>query len=150
MGFTSFNENSAAYAGQISRADQSTSKAWAEQNESESAIKEGVFVAKNKSGKGVIPVSSVSDLISGISLRNGYGRDYYSGDRVNVMHIGVGDGVWARLSSDSELARGDKVYIVATGDYAGYITSASTDNIETNYIVDRISGDVAEITRKEV
>lgn len=150
MAFTFFDEDNAAFAGQIARGDQSTSKAWAQLNSGDSTIFAGRFVAKHATKNGVTAVANADDAVAGIALRRQLGRNYEPGEMVNVGHIGVGDAVWALIDTSAAFDKNGKIYIVATGENAGAVTNTEEGNIATSFTVGRLSGNVAEITRKEV
>lgn len=148
--FTNFESKPIGYAGQIARGDQSTSKAWPKTNTSEVEIPAGVFVANDTNFAGVQPIKSADDSVSGIVIRPSLFPVVKPGCKADIMHINTGDSIWAQVAPDDELKAGDKVSIVATGANAGMVTATADANIATNYVVVRVSGDVAEITRKEV
>lgn len=148
--FTNFESKPSGYAGQIARGDQSTSKAWPKTNTSEVEIPAGVFVADDANFAGVNPIKSADDSVAGIVIRPSLFPVVKSGCKADIMHINTGDSIWAQVVEGDELKAGDKVSIVATGKNAGMVTAVAESNIATNYVVVRVSGDVAEITRKEV
>lgn len=146
---TNYSKKPAGYAGQIARGDQSLSKAWAMPNREElKPIQSGVFVCLNTDDFGVKLITADSDKIAGITVNTGAFKRTQPKDQCNVAHIGVGDSVWAQMDSENPLKYGDDVKIMTTADKNGFI--GSTGTITTPYWVVRVSGDVAEIARKEV
>lgn len=153
MGYNFNNWDSDArgtlFAGQIRRGSQSTSKAWAEENLTAVDLAAGTFVTMNAAG-GVKAVSAATDIIHGIVLADIYGETTPNDKILNIAHCGHGDEFVAVAVSEQAFARGDVVYIVATGDDAGKITKVALDNIATAYIATYVSGDLVAFTRREV
>ena len=148
--YTNFENKPVGFAGQIARGDQSTSKAWPLTNLDKEDIAVGVFVAHDDEHKGCTKIKSAESKIAGIVVRPSLRPAVKAGDKADVMHIGQGDSIWAQVVAGDELKAGDDVAIVATGANAGMVTATAEANIATSYVCVRVSGDVAEITRKEV
>lgn len=126
-------------AGSIKRASSSNDKVWAEINKTSTDLLAGTFVAVNPAG-GVKRIAANTDVIHGIVVRTVFGDKIPNTEPTDVGHFSHGDEVVALCADDAELARGSKVYIVATaGADAGKITSEATGNIETNYYVTELS-----------
>lgn len=148
--YTNFESKPVGYAGQIARGDQSLSKAWPKTNTGDADIPAGVFVANDDAFEGVVAIKSAEDKVAGIVIRPSLFPVVHPGKKADIMHINTGDSIWAQVAEGDALTAGDDVAIVATGKNAGMVTATAEGNIATNYTVVRVSGDVAEITRKEV
>ena len=135
------------FAGQIRRGSQSTSKAWAEENLTETDLTAGTFVTINANG-GVKPVSNANDIIHGLVLADIYGETTPNEKLVNVAHCNHGDEFVAVAVDGQTFARGDVINIVATGANAGKITKAA--GIATAYVATYVSGQLVAFTRREV
>lgn len=126
-------------AGSIKRASSSNDKVWAEINKTSTDLLAGTFVAVNPAG-GIQRIAANTDVVHGIVVRTVFGDKIPHTEPTDVGHFSHGDEVVALCADDAELARGDKVYIVATaGADAGKITNVATGNIETNYYVTELS-----------
>lgn len=148
--YTNFENKPSGFAGQIARGDQSTSKAWPLTNLGGEDIAAGVFVAHDDERKGCTKIKSAESKVAGIVVRPSLRPVVKAGEKADVMHISQGDSIWAQVVEGDELKAGDDVAIVATGANAGMVTATAEANIATSYVCVRVSGDVAEITRKEV
>lgn len=131
-------------AGSIRRASSSDSKVWGETITEDTAF--GVFVAVNEEG-GCKPISAADDTVHGIVVRDIYGVARKD-KTANIGHFSHGDSVVAQAVDDHEFKRGSKVYIVATGDDAGKVTSeeVESETIATAFWVEEISNDCVAIT----
>lgn len=126
-------------AGSIKRASSSNDKVWAETNKTSVDLLAGTFVAVNAAG-GIKRIGTATDVVHGIVMRTVFGDSIPHTEQTDVGHFSHGDEVVALCDDDAELARGSKVYIVATaGVNAGKITSVAAGNIETNYYVTDLS-----------
>lgn len=125
-------------AGSIKRASSSNDKVWSEMNKTETDLLAGTFVAVNEEG-GVKPISAATDIIDGIVVRSVWGDKTPHTEPADIGHFSHGDEVVALMVDDSELVRGGKVYIVATGADVGKITNTADGNIGTNYRVTELS-----------
>jgi len=153
--FGNYDNQPAGFAGQVARGDQSLSRAWGETNMDTTNTSTGIFVAYNigtddtaQQRQGFKKITADTDKVHGIVVTTGMFKLIRPQERGSIMHIGHGDSVWAQMADGATLVRGDDVNIVATGDDAGKITNAA--GIATQYTVVRVSGTIAEITRKEV
>ena len=135
------------FAGQIRRGSQSTSKAWAEENLTDTALVAGTFVTINAAG-GVKPVAAATDIIHGMVLADIYGESVPDDKIANIAHCNHGDEFVALAVTGQAFARGDVLNIVATGANAGKVTKAA--GIATAYIATYVSGDYVAFTRREV
>ena len=125
-------------AGSIKRASSSNDKVWSEMNKTETDLLAGTFVAVNEEG-GVKPIAAATDTIDGIVVRSVWGDKTPHTEPADVGHFSHGDEVVALMVDAADLARGKKVYIVATGADAGKITDVAAGNIGTNYRVTELS-----------
>lgn len=137
------------FAGQIRRGSQSTSKAWAEENLTAVDLAAGTFVTMNAAG-GVKAVSAATDIIHGIVLADIYGETTPNDKMLNIAHCNGGDEFVAVAVDGQSFARGDAIYIVATGANAGKITKVSASNIATAFVASYVSGQLVAFTRREV
>lgn len=140
-------ENILALAGQIGLVGESLSRATGEQNVGTAKVYAGRFVA-TASPHGVKAIASATDPIEGIVIRSQLQTEYAQDEYLSVGHIGHGDSVWAEVQGTA-LARGDAVFIVATGVNAGKVTATNTNNIATSLVVRNVADGLAEVTRKE-
>lgn len=151
MGFNFNNwdadERGTLFAGQIRRGSQSTSKAWAEENLTDTDLVVGTFVTMNPEG-GVKPVEAATDVIHGLVLADIYGETTPNEKLVNVAHCNHGDEFVAVAADGQTFVRGDAINIVATGDEAGKITKEP--DIATAYVATYVSGQLVAFTRREV
>ena len=132
-------------AGSIKRASSSNDKVWGEKNSTTSDMLAGTFVAVEATG-GIKKVAAATDRIHGIVVRGIFGDTIPAAETVDVGHFSHGDEVVALAVTGQAFARGDKVYIVATGVNAGKITKVSASNIATDYYATQVSGDLVAIT----
>lgn len=140
MGFATWDSESGIFqAGSILRGSSSNDKVQGEENLTGVDLLAGTFVAVSADG-GVKKISSTTDLIHGIVVRDIYGKNAPSEKVVNVGHFSYGDEVAALAVDGISFTRGDKVYIVATGDDAGKVTNVATGNVGIGYWVTRTSG----------
>lgn len=153
MGYNFNNWDSDArgtlFAGQIRRGSQSTSKAWAEENLTAVDLAAGTFVTMNAAG-GVKAVSNANDTIHGLVLADIYGQTTPNDKMLNIAHCNQGDEFVAVAVDGQSFARGDAIYIVATGVNAGKITKVSASNIATAFVATYVSGQLVAFTRREV
>lgn len=151
MGYNFNNWDSDArgtlFAGQIRRGSQSTSKAWAEENLTETDLAAGTFVTMNADG-GVKAVASANDVIHGLVLADIYGETTPNDKMLNIAHCNCGDEFVAVAVDGQTFARGDVINIVATGADAGKITKDA--GIATAYVATYVSGQLVAFTRREV
>lgn len=136
-------------AGQIRRGSQSTSKSWAEENATTTDVTCGTFVAFAPAG-GIKPITAAADIVHGLALEDVYGETVPHDKIVNVGHCNTGDEFVAIAVDGQTFARGDVIYIVATGADAGKITKVAASNIATAYIATYVSGQLVAFTRREV
>lgn len=136
-------------AGQIRRGSQSTSKAWAEENSTTTDVACGTFVAFAPAG-GIKPIASATDVVHGLVLEDVYGATVPHDKIANIAHCSEGDELVAVAVDGQSFARGDAIYIVATGVNAGKITKVSASNIATAFVASYVSGQLVAFTRREV
>lgn len=139
--------NVLAFAGQIGRVGESLSRATGEQNVGATAVEAGRFVAL-ASPHGIKAIAAAADQVAGIVIKSQLQDSYAQHEYLSVGHIGNGDSVWVQVNGTAP-ARGDAVFIVATGTHAGKVTKTDTGNIATNLIVTNVANGLAEVTRKE-
>lgn len=132
------SDNGTMQPGSIYRVSSSESKVWGEENLTDKEILCGTFVAVNVDG-GIKTIESANDLIHGIVVRDIYGDKQPVNRQINIGHFSHGDSVVALAVNDIELKRGERVYIVPTGDDAGKITNVAENNIDLGYWVERVS-----------
>ncbi|MFS1538071.1 MAG: capsid cement protein [Candidatus Phlomobacter fragariae] len=139
FGFTNWDSDKGTLrAGTIYRASSSNDKVWGEENKTNTDIEYGVFVAVNPDG-GIKSVSASTDIIHGIVVRDIYGDKAPHNKQVNVGHFSHGDCVGAATAKSETFKRGDKVYIVASGEDAGKVSKTATNNIDLGYWVEYAS-----------
>lgn len=139
FGFTDWDASTGIMkAGSIKRASSSNDKVWGEENKTETNLLYGTFVAVNSLG-GIKKIEATTDLIHGIVVRDIYGDSAPHNKQVNVGHFSHGDCVCAQAVDGVTFERGDKAYIVATGDDAGKVTATATGNIDLGYWVEEAS-----------
>ncbi|OWO79283.1 hypothetical protein B5C26_21125 [Photorhabdus luminescens] len=139
FGFTDWDAGTGTFKpGSIRRASSSDDKVWGEENRTDTDLLYGTFVAVNPEG-GVKPITSASDVIHGIVVRDIYGDKAPHNKHVNVGHFSHGDCVGALAVEKDTFTRGDKAYIVATGKDAGKVTSTAKGNIDFGYWVEEVS-----------
>lgn len=124
--------------GSIKRASSSNDKVWGEENRTTIDLLYGTFVAVNADG-GVKKITANTDLVHGIVVRDIYGDAAPHTKQVNVGHFSHGDCVCAQAVDGIDFTRGDKVYVVATGDDAGKVTNVAAGNIDLGYWVEEVS-----------
>ena len=143
MGFTNWDAEKTMRAGSIRRASSSDDKVWGEQTDVDLAY--GVFCAVNPDG-GVTAIKSVEDMIHGIVV-----RDIYENARkdrtANIGHFSHGDSVVAQGIGGVEFKRGNKAYVICSGEDAGKVTNeASATTVDLGYWAEAVSGDCVAIT----
>lgn len=137
--FTSWDADTGTMLpGAIYRVSSSDNKVWGEENSTGKELLSGTFVAVNPEG-GIKPIESANDLIHGIIVRDVYGDVHPADRQINIGHFSHGDAVVALAVDDAELKRGDRVYVVASGDDAGKITNVAEGNLDLGYWVERVS-----------
>lgn len=137
--FTSWDsEQGTMQPGSIYRVSSSDSKVWGEENLTGKDLLCGTFVAVNADG-GIKAIESANDLIHGIIVRDIYGDKHPNNRQINIGHFSHGDSVVARSVDNVELKRGERVYIVPTGEDAGKITNVAEGNVDLGYWVERVS-----------
>lgn len=137
--FTSWDADTGTMLpGAIYRVSSSDNKVWAEENLTGKDLLCGTFVTVNPNG-GIKPIESANDLIHGIIVRDIYGDVHPANRQINIGHFSHGDSVVALAVSGVTLKRGDRVYIIPTGDDSGKITNVAEDNIDLGYWVERVS-----------
>lgn len=140
MSFVNWDAESGIFqAGSILRGSSSNDKVWGEENLTGVDLLVGTFVAVSADG-GIKKISANTDLIHGIIVRDIYGTTAPNEKTVNVGHFSYGDEVAALVVDGVTFNRGDKVYIVATGDDAGKVTNVASGNVNIGYWVTRTSG----------
>ncbi|MDC9598834.1 structural cement protein Gp24 [Xenorhabdus anantnagensis] len=139
FGFTDWDaERGTIKPGSIKRASSSNDKVWGEENRTETDLPYGTFVAVNPEG-GVKALSSLTDVIHGIVVRDIYGDKAPHNKQLNVGHFSHGDCVGALAVEGDEFTRGCKAYVVATGKNAGKVTTTAKGNIDLGYWVEEVS-----------
>ena len=137
--FTSWDADTGTMLpGAIYRVSSSDNKVWGEENLTGKDLLCGTFVTVNPNG-GIKPIESATDLIHGIIVRDIYGDVHPANRQINIGHFSHGDSVVALAVSGVTLQRGDRVYIIPTGDDSGKITNVAEDNIDLGYWVERVS-----------
>lgn len=126
-------------AGSILRCSSSNSKVWGEIVPDDQDLLAGTFVAVNENG-GVKKLSSSEDIVHGIVVLDVYGEKSPHTTTINIGHFGYGDEVCALIVEGDDFARGDRAYIVASGDNAGRVTKEATNNLDLGYWVTQTSG----------
>lgn len=124
--------------GSIKRASSSNDKVWGEMNAGDAVLPYGTFVAVSADG-GVKKISAATDMVHGIIVRDIYAGGAPADKTVNVGHFSHGDCVCALAVDGQSFARGDKVYVVATGADAGKVTSVAAGNLDLGYWVEEVS-----------
>ena len=99
---------------------------------------------------GVKAVSATTDIIHGLVLADIYGKTTPNDKMLNIAHCNQGDEFVAVAVDGQSFARGDAIYIVATGANAGKITKVSASNIATAFVASYVSGQLVAFTRREV
>lgn len=139
FGFTNWDSDKGTLrAGTIYRASSSNDKVWGEENNTNTDLPYGVFVAVNPDG-GIKPISAATDVIHGIVVRDIYSEKAPHNKQVNIGHFSHGDCVGAATAKDETFKRGDKVYVVATGEDVGKVSKTATGNIDLGYWVENVS-----------
>lgn len=139
MAFTQWDASTGTMkAGQIKRVSESTNKTWGETNQSGVDLASGTFVAMSADG-GVTKISASTDIIHGIIVRGVYGDKCPADQMVDVGHFSHGDEVVALGVSTITFKRGDRAYVVASGDDVGKVTNVATNNIDLGYWVTEVS-----------
>ena len=130
-----------AYPGQIAKYGQALNKNTCETLTTSKPLTAGLFVGYAESG-----VKELNgEQIKGVIVRSVLKDTFENGEPVDVMSIGIGDGIWVQVASDVSVARGDKVSPVKTGAEAGKVNKEVGDEV---YIVEEVSGDLALITKQ--
>lgn len=124
--------------GSIKRASSSNDKVWGEMNAGDTVLPYGTFVAVSAEG-GVKKISATTDIVHGIIVRDIYAGGAPADKTVNVGHFSHGDCVCALAVEGQSFSRGDKVYIVATGEDAGKVTAEKAGNLDLGYWVEEVS-----------
>lgn len=137
-GFTDWDGASIYKAGSIKRASSSNDKVWGEQNKTETDLPYGTFVAVNPEG-GIKKLTKADEVVHGIVVLDIYSQGAPANRHVNVGHFSHGDCVVAQGVTAQDFARGDKVFVVATGADAGKVTKVAAGNIDLGYWVDSVS-----------
>lgn len=139
FGFTDWDAASGTIKpGSIKRASSSNDKVWGEENRTEVDLPYGTFVAVNPEG-GIKKIAAATDLVHGIVVRDIYGDKAPHNKQVNVGHFSHGDCVGALTVDSDEFVRGDRVFVVATGDDAGKVTKKADGAIDLGYWVEEVS-----------
>lgn len=137
--FTSWDADTGTMLpGAIYRVSSSDNKVWGEENLTGKDLLCGTFVTVNPNG-GIKPIESANDLIHGIIVRDIYGDVHPANRQINIGHFSHGDSVVALAVNGVTLKRGDRVYIIPTGDDSGKITNVAEGNIDLGYWVERVS-----------
>lgn len=139
MAFTSWDaETGTMKAGQIKRVSESTNKTWGETNQSGASLLSGTFVAMSADG-GITKLSATTDIVHGILVRGLYGDACPADQIADVGHFSHGDEVVAQGMTNVTFKRGDRAYVVPTGDDAGKVTNVETGNIDLGYWITQVS-----------
>jgi len=139
FGFTDWDATTGTMKpGSIKRASSSDDKVWGEENKTDTDLLYGTFVAVNPDG-GVMKMTANTQIVHGIVVRDIYSDSAPHTKQVNVGHFSHGDCVCALGVDGVSFTRGDKVYVVATGDDAGKVTDTATGNIDLGYWVEEVS-----------
>lgn len=140
MGFATWDSESGIFkAGTILRCSSSNDKVWGEVNLTGNDLLAGTFVAVSDAG-GVKSISASTDQVHGIVVRDIYGDGAPNDKTVNVGHFSYGDEVAGLAVEGLSFNRGDKVYIVVSGNDVGKLTNVAAGNIDLGYWVTRVSG----------
>lgn len=137
--FTQWDDESGhLVAGQIIRASSSDNKVWGEENKTDDDLLCGTFVAVNADG-GIKKITAATDVIHGIIVRSVYGDTAKKERHTDVGHFSHGDCVGALYVEGITVNRGDKIYIVATGDDAGKVTNVADGALDLGYWAEEVS-----------
>lgn len=142
------SQNRIAFAGQISKAGESLTRATGEQNVGTTPVAAGRFVAL--AAAGIKELSAVTDVLAGVVVRSPVQDSYSPDEYLSVGKIGHGDGIWVEL--EGAAARGDKVHVRAVaqaGKPAGKVLAAEvTDKtVPTDLYIINVAAGLAEIGR---
>lgn len=137
-----------ALAGDVGKGGLANSKTVAYQNDGETPLVPGRFVAISEKG-GVTALTTAEDVVAGVVVRSIVYGEKKQGETVDVMHIGVADSIFVEVASEQTVTRGDKVYVVVSGANAGAIQAEAGDGaaVVTPFTVIKVVGNLAEITR---
>ena len=131
-------ENGTMRAGAIRRVSESTNKTWGEVNATGKDLLSGTFVAINPDG-GIKPLEATTEIVHGIIVRGVYGDKCPNGYQADVGHFSHGDEVVALGMDNVTFKRGDRAYVIATGDNAGKVTNVADGNIDLGYWITEVS-----------
>ena len=138
-------ETEAAFAGQIGNGSQALYKTRAEQWTGKEDLKPGYFVAINEAG-GVKPLTTKTDVVLGIARRTLRRDVYKSGEIADILILAPGDSVWAVITPENAVNRGDFVVPVKEGETAG--TVSKTVGAEPHkFLVEAVANGLAKITK---
>ncbi|ETD72964.1 hypothetical protein V757_01070 [Pelistega indica] len=137
-----------ASAGDVGKGGLANSKTVAYQNDGETALRPGLFVALSEKG-GVQALAALTDKVAGVVVRSIVYGEKKKGETVDVMHIGVADSIFVEVTPEKTVQCGNTVHITAVGEHAGTIqgTTEESVTIETPFTVIKVVGNIAEITR---
>ena len=132
-----------AYPGQIAKHGQALNKNTCETLTTSKPLTAGLFVAYAEHG--AKEITTAEDVVMGVIVRSLLKDEYLSGEPVDVMNIGEGDGIWVHVGTGENVKRGEKVSPIKTGAESGKVGKALNDDVFT---VVEVSGDLALITKQ--
>ena len=138
-------ETEAAFAGQIGSGSQAMYKTRAEQWTGKEDLKAGHFVAINENG-GVKPLEAAEDVVFGISRRTLRRDVYKTGEIADILILSAGDSVWAVVTPETAVKRGEFVAPVKTGANAGTVKKVAASEAP-QFLVEAVSNGLAKITK---
>ena len=139
-------EQAPAKAGELGKGNFASAKTSAEKVTGK--VKAGDFVALNPAG-GVKALAAKTDVLAGVVFASTIRDEWSDGELCDVMHIAAGDAVWVNVATGKTVTRGQKVYVLTSGDgKVGAIQGETDANaIETAYVVIDVKGQLALISK---